>query len=92
MEKGLFFQIITPSGDGYKTDCVSVNLVAADDSSGNGGGSIGIMHGHLPTVIALKDNSAVTIKTEGGEKHITVSGGFAEVNNNVVTIVTEDCV
>lgn len=89
MKKNLSLSVVTPRGVILETECFSVNLIAADNSLGTGGGSVGIMHGHLPAVIVLKNPSDVTIKSESGENRITVNGGFCEVKDNNITIITE---
>lgn len=90
MLNGLYFKLITPSGTAYEGECVSVNLTAADDNKGNGGGSLGILRGHLPMIAALKNPSEIIIKNEKGEQKIIVYGGFAKVKDNTVTVISEN--
>jgi F0F1-type ATP synthase epsilon subunit len=86
----LVLKILTPSGAGEETECESVNLVACDNAAGEGGGSVGILRGHIPAVIALEPGSEVTAKTGGREiKRVRVSGGFAMVKDDTVTVLSE---
>ena len=89
----LTLRIVTPSGVAASVDCDSVTLIARDDADGNGGGSVGIRRGHIPAVIALENGSAVKTSSDGAQlRSFTVSGAFARVRDNVVTVVAEDVI
>ena len=82
--------IVTPEGEQVRIQCGSVTLYARDNARGEGGGSIGIRKGHLPALISLKAGSAVKARTDGRDAVVgTVSGGFASVRNNTVTVAAE---
>ena len=89
MEKRLRFLLVTPRGIAYETDCREVQLVAADDSQGRGGGSIGIRYGHTETVVVLQPGKPV--RALGGETPFSAvtGGGVARVRNNTVTVLAE---
>lgn len=54
-----------------------------------GGGDIAFLTGHAPFVGAL-DIGKVTIRPEGGDDlHVAVHGGFVEVSNDRVTILSD---
>ena len=84
-------RLLPPRGEKGGVKCDSVTLIARDSENGEGGGSVGIRRGHLPAVIALEDGSAVKAKDDGSEiASFTVSGAFAEVKDNVVTVIAEE--
>ena len=82
--------IITPSGSSACIDCDSVTLTARDNAEGEGGGSIGVMRGHVPALIALSKDSRVTARTGSERAVYTVAGGFASVGADSVCVTTEE--
>ncbi len=88
--KKLTLTVLTPSGETAKTECSSVTLFARDNEAGDGGGSVGIRPGHIPAVISLAPGSEVKCSSEGSVVlSVTVSGGFATVRDDRITVVTE---
>jgi F-type H+-transporting ATPase subunit epsilon len=53
-----------------------------------GGGEIAFLTGHAPFVGAL-DIATVTIRSAEGDELVAVHGGFVEVSNDTVTILSE---
>jgi F-type H+-transporting ATPase subunit epsilon len=53
-----------------------------------GGGEIAFLPGHAPFVGAL-DIATVTIRADEGDELAAVHGGFVEVSDNVVTILSD---
>lgn len=53
-----------------------------------GGGDIAFLPGHAPFVGAL-EIATVTIRAAGGDEVVAVHGGFAEVSNDTVTILSD---
>ena len=52
-------------------------------------GEFGVLKDHISLLSALKIG-ALRYRTESGEEtHVFVSGGFADVNNNVITVLAE---
>jgi F-type H+-transporting ATPase subunit epsilon len=51
-------------------------------------GSLGILRGHAP-LMALLGEGALRIRTGGQELRFQVSGGFLQVANNEVTVLSE---
>ena len=81
--------ILTPAGEAASVECDHVNLFARDNAAGENGGSVGIRRGHAPAVVALEANSVVAAKSCGREVfRTTVSGGFARVGSDRVTVIT----
>ena len=85
----LTLKIVTPSGARAPIRCDSVHLTICDDLNGKGGGSCGIRAGHAKSLLTLDQGviqaflSGQTVLT--GENDI----GFATVEQNTVTVVTE---
>ena len=53
-------------------------------------GQFGVMEGHAPFMTTLKDGVIDIYKSAGGEpESVQVSGGFAEVGDNGLTILAE---
>ena len=60
-----------------------------DDNNGEGGGSVGIRTGHIKSLMSI-EKGKVTADLEGKEVFsCTTQGGFATVENDTVTVVTE---
>ncbi len=90
MNAKLTFRLVTPTGVAAEAECDLVSLVARDNERGEGGGSVGIMRGHAPALVALAKDSKITAKTDGKPAvTATVSGGFASVADDVVTVIAE---
>jgi len=53
-----------------------------------GGGELAFLTGHTPFVGAL-DIATVTIRSAQGDELVAVHGGFVEVSNDVVTILSD---
>ena len=53
-----------------------------------GGGEIAFLTGHAPFVGAL-DIATVTIRSAEGDELVAVHGGFVEVSNDTVTILSD---
>ena len=85
----LKLRLLTPTGYASETACDSVILTQRDSVEGTGGGLVGIRAGHAPAVIALGEGVA---EASLGAKTVfcaSVSGGFASVLDNVVTVITD---
>ncbi len=82
MEKVMQLEIVTPDKYFVKLD----NVVYAYFNALDGG--IGVFANHLPLITALKDAPFKYRDTNDKEHFIHLSGGFAEVNNNKITILS----
>ena len=51
-------------------------------------GEFGVMPNHAPMLAALKIGRLI-YRANGKDQHLFISGGFADVNNNVCTILAE---
>lgn len=54
-----------------------------------GGGDIAFLPGHAPFVGALGIGPMTIRPTNGGDQHVAVHGGFVEVSNNTVTVLSD---
>ena len=51
-------------------------------------GEVGVMRGHAPMLVLLGAGD-VRVKTGGSEQKFNIGGGFMQVVDNVVTILSE---
>jgi len=77
----LALRIIAPRNLEVEAEVLEVTLPSLD-------GSLGILPGHRPTVLALGRGSLV-YKDEKGEESLSIRGGYAEVGPEAVLIFTE---
>jgi F-type H+-transporting ATPase subunit epsilon len=79
----LHFELVTPEKL-VRSDEVHMVVVPGVE------GEFGVMAGHAPFMTTLKDGELKVYKTAGGApESITVSGGFAEVGDNGLTVLAE---
>ncbi|WP_324807022.1 ATP synthase F1 subunit epsilon [Sphingomonas sp. LY29] len=79
----LHFELVTPEKL-VRSDDVHMVVVPGVE------GDFGVMAGHAPFMTTLKDGELKVYKTAGGSfDTIAVSGGFAEVGDNGLTILAE---
>ena len=81
MANELTLRVITPDRIVLDTTASSVKIPAVD-------GSMGILKGHAHMVVAL-DVGLMTYRTDGNEQVLFLSGGFVEVRDNTVRVVSE---
>lgn len=79
----LQFELVTPE---RQVMSETVHMVVIPGTEGDAG----IMAGHAPFMTTLKNGPIAIYKSAGGEpKLVTVSGGFAEVGANGLTVLAE---
>ncbi|MBQ0083590.1 MAG: hypothetical protein KBS52_02340 [Clostridiales bacterium] len=81
--------IITPTFPAVKLECDSVHLSVKDGSSGKGGGSYGIRKGHAKAILALEKGKISAYQDGNLLKSFDCEEGFARVEKDSVTVVTE---
>ena len=81
MAGSLTLRVITPDRIALDTQVQSVRVPGCD-------GHLGILPRHAPMVAAL-DAGLLRYRIDGKESVLFVSGGFAEVRNDTVRVVTE---
>ena len=80
----LHFELVTPAKLVLSEDVYMVVVPGTE-------GEMGIMAGHAPVMASIKDNAELAVyRTAGGNpEKIRVSGGFAEVGDNGLTVLAE---
>jgi len=79
----LHFELVTPERLVRSED---VHMVVVPGSEGD----FGAMAGHAPFMTTLKDGPLTIFKTAGGAPEtVQVSGGFAEIGANGLTVLAE---
>lgn len=79
----LHFELVTPEKLVRSEDVYMVVVPGTEGESG-------VMAGHAPLMTTLKDGALKVYKTAGGNpESINVSGGFAEVGDNGLTVLAE---
>lgn len=73
--------IVTPDADILQIECDEVIVPGIN-------GEIGILPGHVPLISALRTGVLALFKS-GKKTHYAVSTGFVEVENDVVTVLTD---
>ncbi len=83
MASELHLRIVTPDRTVVDRKVAGVSFEGVD-------GGYGILPGHAPLMTAVANTSVVVIEeTNGQSLHLFVSDGFAQVQNNVLTLVCE---
>lgn len=85
----LELKIVSLNGSIDPVKCDSVNFILCDDDMGKGGGSIGIRTGHVKSLLSIDKGEVVAYLD--GKKIFScfTEGGFATVENDTVTVVSE---
>ncbi len=79
----LHFELVTPDKLVLSED---VHMVVVPGTEGE----FGVLAGHAPYMSVLKDGAVTVYRTAGAApERIAVSGGFAEVGDNGLTILAE---
>jgi F-type H+-transporting ATPase subunit epsilon len=78
---GLHLVIISPEKTVFDGAADAVVVPAWD-------GEIGILHGHAP-LMAVLGSGGMRVTRGGSVEHFHVSGGFLQVVDNVVTVLSE---
>ena len=80
----LHFELVTPEKQVLSEDVYMVVVPGTE-------GEMGIMAGHAPVMTTIKDNAELAVYRSAGAtpEKIRVSGGFAEVGDNGLTVLAE---
>ena len=80
----LHFELVTPAKLVLSEDVYMVVVPGTE-------GEMGIMAGHAPVMASIKDNAELAVYRSAGAtpEKIRVSGGFAEVGDNGLTVLAE---
>ncbi|CAE7949540.1 atpC [Symbiodinium sp. KB8] len=83
MERELHLRIVTPDRTIIDRKVKEVTFLGVD-------GSYGVLPNHAPLMTAVSQAGTVSIKeTDGSTKNLFASDGFAQMQNNVLTLVCE---
>ncbi|MBR4881568.1 MAG: hypothetical protein IKU19_06510 [Clostridia bacterium] len=85
----LTLKIVSKEGVSTPVECDSVHLKVCDNTLGQGGGSMGIRPGHIKSLISVERGPVVAYLDGKEIFSLDTDGGFATVENDNVTIVTE---
>lgn len=77
----LTIQIITPERIVFTGEASGITLPSID-------GELTILTGHMAIVSLLKSGE-ITLHTREGKRHMAIYGGFFEVSNNKVKLLTD---
>jgi F-type H+-transporting ATPase subunit epsilon len=75
-------QILTPEGALFDGEVHGVQVPGSE-------GNFLMLYNHAPIVSTLTVGEVIIQKTDGTETVYAVSGGFVEMNNNVMTLLAE---
>lgn len=78
----LTLQIVTPEKEVYSQKVASVVLPTRE-------GEIGILPGHIPLLTMLEAGELQVTLGEGNMEYLAVDKGFAEIQGDQVTVMTE---
>lgn len=73
--------VISPEKTIFEGDADSIVVPAWD-------GQLGVMRGHAP-MLALLGQGEMRVATGGGEQRFQINGGFMQVADDVVTVLSE---
>ena len=83
----LKFELVTPERL-YRSDDVYMVVVPGTE------GDFGVLEGHAPVMSTLRSNATLEIYASAGAvpERLTIAGGFAEVNENGLTVLAEQVI
>src|SRR5918997_5070783 len=76
------FELVSPERVLYSGDVDAVVLPATE-------GDMTVLAGHAPTMTALKTGFLVITNNPGNGRRVLVRGGFADINQNGLTVLAE---
>ena len=80
---GLHFELVTPDKLVMSDDVYMVVVPGTEGESG-------IMAGHAPYMTTLRNGEVAVYRSQGAQpERISVTGGFAEVSENGLTVLAE---
>ncbi len=83
--KVLHVSVITPSKAVLEGDAQSLSVPAFD-------GEMGVLPGHAPMLALLGTGELRVTGTDGQVKRLAVRGGFLQIKDNAVTVLTQEAV
>jgi F-type H+-transporting ATPase subunit epsilon len=74
--------IVTPTEKFFEGEVIAVNAPGDD-------GHFGVLENHAPFLTTLKNGEVKAIISDKEEKIFKITGGLADINNNIVKILAE---
>lgn len=84
-EKAFRAAVVTPESMIIETEVTSVKFPAHD-------GLVGILIHRAPLLTKLGSGKLTLVTTNEGEKAYQIRGGYAQMKDNVLTILTDDAI
>lgn len=82
MAESFPFELVSPERLVLSEDVVEVVIPASD-------GQMTVMKDHAPTMTTVKPGLVQVKRAEGGDETIFVDGGFADINDNGLSLLAE---
>lgn len=82
MAESFPFELVSPERLVLSEDVVEVVIPASD-------GQMTVMKDHAPTMTTVKPGLVLVKRADGGEDKIFVDGGFADINDNGLSLLAE---
>ncbi len=82
MAKAFYTTVLTPSGKFFEGEVTYANLPAYD-------GQLGVMHQRAPLLVQLGQGDLRLDVRNVGAQHFSISGGFAQMSGDKLTVLTE---
>lgn len=82
MGESVFLQILTPHGSAIESKVEEVTVPGRD-------GEFGVLPSHTP-YLAIVDAGILSYRKDGRKENLALRGGFAEVNEDRVVILSEE--
>ena len=80
------FELVTPARLVRSEEVYQVDVPGSE-------GDFGVLEGHAPVMTTIRDGALRVYKTAGAApEEVTIQGGFAEVNANGLTVLTEQVI
>ena len=84
-DKNLHVTVITPARSVFDAKANAVVVPAFD-------GELGVLPGHAPLLALLGTGEMRLTNTDGSQRRMAIRGGFLQVNQNRVTVLTPEAV
>ncbi len=77
--------VVTPQAEVFDAEVASVVLPAHD-------GEMGVLQLHAPMMVQLGEGNLKITPATGSEKTLRIKGGFAQVKDNQLVVLTDEAV
>ena len=84
IRKSFRCEILTPQGQSISAEAFSAVFPASD-------GMVGVLGGRAPLAVKIGAGALTVEEIEGGRLEFFIAGGFARMNEDVLTVLAEEC-